>query len=371
MKIGILTFQHSINFGAQLQCYALQEVLKKIGHEPEVIQYHPDNVKTLPFYRGANIKRVGLCFALQDMILRCLYANKMRKRFTAFKKQYINLSIPYNYITISNVNDQYDAIIVGSDQVWGPFFHHHPIYFIGWFPEYKGKKISYAPCCAYNEIKGINKPIISKLLSKFDFISVRNDETKQFVQSLVGLNAPIVLDPTFLYDFSTFNNAIKCPYKKYILTYIIGNEITGGHKKIINKIKEKRGNLPVISIILTERKAKYFGWSNKNYYTLNPIEWISLIANADYLYTDSFHGVVFALKSNINFLAYYVDLYRASRFIDFSKRFYIESNIVVSVEDALNRDCIKSGIPDFSKTHDFIDDQIRKSYSFLQQSLCS
>lgn len=367
MKIGILTFQHSINFGAQLQCFALQEYLKEIGHEPQVIQYYP--YKRSAFYRGVGVKKNGLLLSMKYLILKFLYADRIVKRFNAFKTKYIELSSKVDMHNIGELANRYDAIIVGSDQVWGFAFHEQPIYFFGWQPEYKGRRISYAPCSAKNFIKDENKENIRVLLSDFHYLSVRNIETQQFVEDLIDKKVPIVLDPTFLIDFSKYKFFLKKPFKKYILVYIIGDEIAGGHNAIVHDIKEKRGNMPVVSVVLSEGNMKIFSWVDKTYWYLDPFEWLSLIANADYFYTDSFHGVVFALKFGVDFLAYYVDPDRASRFIDLANRFYLEDHIVNSVGDAVNRSCIKKEKSDFRRTNDYINLQIQVSKDFLNEAL--
>ena len=142
MKIGILTFQDSINFGAQLQCLAMQEVLKEMGHQPEVIQFSKNNKTTVPFYRGINIKKNGIYKSFIILILRFLYAKKMRNSFLKFKTKHLQLSPICNTNNIAEIANQYDAIITGSDQVWGWAGHDHATYFIGWTPEYKGIRIS-------------------------------------------------------------------------------------------------------------------------------------------------------------------------------------------------------------------------------------
>lgn len=370
MKIATLTFQFSINFGAQLQCLALQEVLKEMGHDVEVLQYNPDFTgKKAPFYRNVGIKQNGLSFALKHAFVKLVYASKMANRFNKFQKKHLNLTEPCDLNTIGKISQRYNAIVVGSDQVWGPAHHENATYFIGWKPEFKGKRISYAPCCAINKTDAKYKANIANLLNQFDFLSVRNLETQDFVDELTGLNTPVVLDPTLLVDFPQFLHSFKVPYKKYILAYIIGNEIKGGHENMIREIKKVRGNIPVIAVILSENHIKFFPWADKTYWSLTPDEWVSLIASADFFYTDSFHGVVFGVKSNVSLLAYYVDEKRKSRFVDLSVRFNLKSNIVNSVSDALARNCINRGTPDYELTHKIIREERITSKAFLKNAL--
>ena len=366
MKIGILTFQHSINYGAQLQCLALQNILRKMGHEVEVIQYYP--YKERPFFRDINIPKNGFFKAFLYMILRFCYMKKLRMRFFSFKKKYMSLSSSCdNKKSLAIVAANYDAVIVGSDQVWGPGFHSSKEYFFGWEPEYLGKRISYAPCCAANIIKEEYKKEISQLLQRFNSISVRNKTTQQFVYDLTQIISPIVLDPTFLYDFSELKIERKEKYK-YILTYILGDEIKGSHKRMIKEIKKVYGNLPVLSIHLVESCPHKYTWSDESIYTLDPEEWLSYIKNSTFFYTDSFHGAVFALKFRVRFIAYYTEVLRASRFIDLARMFHLDSCIVESVDDAIERKSLLQPI-DYETFDSILTKEISKSMEYLYNSL--
>lgn len=369
MKIGILTFQHSVNFGAQLQCYALQEVLKQMGNEVEVIQYAPKGKSKLPFYRGIGVRNNGLLKAIKLMYVRKVYSDRMVKRFEAYKSHHLKLTAKCNLDSIGEITKDFDAIFVGSDQVWGPAFHKEATYFVGWSPDFKGKKISYAPCCALNHVEDENRKSLINLLKDFDTISVRNLETQSFVNGLIDFKPPLVLDPTFLLDFFNFKDNLPKPYEKYILVYVIGNEIDGGHKNMIKEIKKVRGNLPVVVAVLSKNHPKVFSWSDKTYWTLTPDEWVSLLANSDFFYTDSFHGAVFAYKFNKPFIAYYVDERRKSRFLDLAKRFHLEKEIITSVKDAAERRSICKGSPDFRNTSKFVEKEILKSKLYIKSAL--
>lgn len=366
MKIGILTFQHSINYGAQLQCLALQTVIKSMGHDVEVIQYYPR--KQQPFYRNINIPKNGIFRGILYMMLRLCYMKKLLCKFQHFKHQYMNLSSPcFDKNELAVITKHYDAIIIGSDQVWGPGFHSSKEFFLGWEPDYQGKRISYAPCCAVNSIKEQYKQDIASLLNQFTSISVRNKTTQDFVYNLTHIIAPIVLDPTFLYDFSCLKKT-EMFSKPYILTYILGDEIIGGHKRMIEEIKKVYCNMPVVSIHLVESCPHMYSWSDRSIYTADPEEWLSYIKNAAFFYTDSFHGVVFALKYKIRFLAYYTESLRASRFIDLAELFKISPFIVTSVDDAIRCDSLHQSV-NYDAYDSIIEGEIKKSMNYLYKSL--
>lgn len=389
MKIGILTFQFAINYGAVLQCYGLQQYLTEQGHKVQVINFIPPNVKNSSFWKGKNyqfspltilkhiykklkyVRRKYLSspitgFRLAYKELR--YAGKQKREFTKFTKRYLNLSETYTLESLGKITNEYDAIIVGSDQIWNQSQHYHATYFLGPFKNYTGKRISYAPCCAVNQP---NEKFISSLKAnvlKFDHISVRNIETFQFVKDLTGIASPIVVDPSFLYNYKHLLTKSNHISNDYILTYIIGDEIEGGHEETVREIKKYNNDLPVVSIILTENKPKLFNWSDNTLWHASPQEWLNLFYNASFIYTDSFHGAVFAIKFKKPFLAYYQEKSRASRFLDLIERYELSDSIISSLNEAKNKNSFKN-LPNYKKLDPIIEKNITLSRAFLEDAL--
>ena len=174
---------------------------------------------------------------------------------------------------------------------------------------------------------------------------------------------PIVTsDPTILYDFHEFITHID---QSYILTYLIGKEIQDGHKKAIKNLKLKYPNRKVISIVSPYDNPQIITWADKVIYNASPDEWVNL--NADCVYTDSFHGVIFSMKFNRDFVCYYSEEQRKSRFVDMSERYGIASHIV-SNGDVIG---IRS-LEDFKtseKIHSIFKEQISVSIQFLKDNL--
>lgn len=368
MKIGILTYHFGTNFGGQLQCYALMRTLENLGHKVCVINYVPfqsgesliSDIKQGLRHIKKNRSIEGLITALYSI----LYSNAMRKSFALYKNIFLKIGPECSLLTFSNLYKDLDAVVVGSDQVWAPAHHKSAAYFFNFTPAFKGRKIAYAPCCAINKLED-NKELITKLLSEFSSISVRNTETYNFVRSTIGITPPIVVDPTFLYEFNEFKSNV-IPKTKYILTYILGEEISDGHKTVIEKIRKEYGELPVYSISLTSSKPHFFSWSDKTLWTLNPVDWVDLVRNASFLYTDSFHGCVFALKFKTPFLAYYKEEIRASRFIDLKQRYGLK-NIINKVSEI--DESLLSSLQPAMENYKIIQRNIDNSLAFIIDSL--
>ncbi|RHV96590.1 polysaccharide pyruvyl transferase family protein [Culturomica massiliensis] len=343
MKIGILTFHFGNNYGGLLQCYALQEVLKRAGYEVEIINYRPGSFS---FCRRVcnKIKSINswkvLAGLFREYFLSCLRSGHSQKNkdvedilteFDLFREKYLHLSSP---VTEQNIGEwcaqRYDAIVVGSDQVWTSLYEKKYIYFLDWKPEFPGKRISYAACSAHEYVRKKQADLLSVLLGKFDYLSVRDMTTARLIKQITGKEPDIVPDPTLIYDFKEFVTDI--PVQPYILTYILGSEITGGHEEALKRIKGKYGCLKVISVHLPQGKNDIRFYADENHYTISPEKWVDLFAHASFVYTDSFHGIMFAVKFHIPFVAYYANLIRASRLLDLKERCSV-SNIINRTAD--------------------------------------
>jgi hypothetical protein len=367
MKIGIMTFHFGINYGGVLQCYALQTFLEKQGHVVEIINFIPPKFEYSVWWKG-NGYRKSLILGMKRACVKLCYAGLQREKFENFRKKHLKISKDYSIDNLSSITDEYSAIIVGSDQVWNMSQRYHGAYFLSPFVNFKGKRISYAPCCARNIVDEEQVPLLKKSLQKFNMISVRNIETQNFVSNLTGEKPEIVVDPTLLIDFNFDFRNENIPENNYILVYIIGDEIKGGHFAIISEIKKKYGNLRVYAIILSHNHPHFFSWADKSYWDIGPLEWITLIENATFVYTDSFHGLLFAMKYKKPFLAYYAENKRSSRFIDLMARYKLESFIVNSVADSLQKKSFDKK-PDYREVESVLFTEVQKSISFIEKAL--
>lgn len=341
MRIGILTYHFGNNYGGILQCYALQQLLIKEGHDVEIINYQPEKLdKWALFLR--KIKSVESTTQLVELIFRVLkkeridqnvlgQRHKLNSVFDEFRAHHLILSRSLTRDTIgAYTNSHYDAIYVGSDQVWTNLFDNDLIYFLGWMPEFKGRRLSYAACSAHNHVfHKKQRMILNSLLQKFETITVRDVTTMQLVEHITGEKPQIIEDPTESYGFEDFIK--ETPTVPYILTYILGYEISGGHKDAIERIKAKVGDLPVISITIT-RYANMANVADKIIYTASPIDWLNFIRNASLVYTDSYHAILFSVKFNRPYVAYYKNYIRSSRIFDLKDRRGFE-NIICDSRD--------------------------------------
>ena len=276
MKIGILTFHWATNYGAVLQCYALQKHLESMGHEAKIINYKPrqydDNIYTfLRFRKFLNLRE---------------YINNRKKEsaLCKFRYEYLHQTKRiYQCEDIASLASQFDIIISGSDQVVNPSFLLSgegrgivtPTYFLG-FP-FKGKRIGYAlsfGCVTYPEKA---REIAAEYIKDFDIISVREKTGVDIVKSMGRDDAIVVPDPTLLIESRFYHqladNHINPNPNQYIYSFFIRN--------------------------IAERKNaicnKHILWNNEDGdYTMQG--WLNKIKHSEFVVTDSFHCVVMCLK---------------------------------------------------------------------------
>lgn len=334
MKIGILTLQSGANYGGSLQCIALYKVLQSLGHEVEVINFIPH--KTAPLLKRI-VYNLTCCRNLKDF--KYVLTKRLIGRtnnlsinvqlidvFNEFRAKWLKCSPLVDEDSIASLNSKYDCIVVGSDQVWSSFLRTPLTYYGEWEPSYKGKFVSYAACASSYKYPFIRNVKLRKLLEAFSSISVRDEVTSKLVKSISNKNALKVLDPTFMYDFSCFNlQESNNQYGKYILVYVLGEQIRGGNESVIKKLIELYGNAcKVIAVTNYTENVKY---ADITIHNASPDQWINLISNAAFFLTDSFHGCVFAIKSQTPFLGYYIEEGRASRLLELKDTFSLGKRI--------------------------------------------
>lgn len=365
MKIAIITYHASNNYGAALQCLALQRQLTQLGVTAEVLDYQPRKPDYLPFWKGWGIRKGLFLKNLPKRLIKIKYGTKSEESFEKFRIQYFNRSkYCSNKKEVASLANQYDAFIAGSDQVW--YFARESVYFLDWGAPYAGKRISYAPCCGMINQPELNREDLKKWILQIDHLSTRNQFSYDLIHDLTGLTPKIVADPTLLIDLSDVAQKVTLPFSDYILMYTLGEEINGGHLSVIESIRKKVGNLPVVAVVPASHKPHLAPWADHVIYTAGPSEWLWLIQNATFVYTDSFHAVLFSINNNRPFLTYYAEEWRAPRLVDLAKRYQIQERVVGSSKEASEK---LSHPFDLSATKKLILSHVEQSKSFLQSTL--
>jgi len=330
MRIGILTYHYGCNFGGVLQAYALQRTLQNIGYnDVMIINCISNRIRYYLRVFPRKINRSGM----KALYIKLKWGGRCKKSFVKFRCDNMSITDYVSRKNIAKIANSFDAIIVGSDQVWNFGEQRNGLYFFDWSPEFKGKRIAYAPCCGENIIIESRRDIIKNCLLKFDELSARNDETCSFVEDVVGIRPQKMPDPTCLYDFKEFCSMNRPIQDKYIFVYILGKEINGGNENAIHLLRKKYPNRKVIASVIAHSNPIDATWADEIKYALTPIEWLNMVQHADIVFTDSYHGAIFSMRFHVPFFAYYSEVSRKARFIELENQFGISDNIVTSLSE--------------------------------------
>ena len=290
MKICIVTLPLKNNYGGILQNYALQEVLREMGHEVYTIDYIPKP----KFYRIllSHLRTILYLFVPSKRRAFVNYSDKIKPQYNGFISKNIKRTYRINHYTNRVLIDyKPDAIIVGSDQVWRLLYNKEVLadMFLDFATNYNCSKIAYAASFGINQWDYDDEQTekIKCLIKNIPHISVRELSGVKICKEILGVEAREVLDPTMLLSsekYSKLCERIPNLPKKYIGAYILDeNEETLNE---LNRICLDNSNYPL--------EIHHAG----EYSKLTVGQWLYLIKNAEILVTDSFHGYVFSQMFN-------------------------------------------------------------------------
>lgn len=277
MKIGIITPYDAANYGAYLQAYANKKFLEMQGHEVYIIKWRSEDERKLNFFpKTTNWKYK----------IRLLQS----RRYT--KKVYDIMTEALSDFQIVDYDDAQDIelFVLGSDEIWNvtvPEFQN--LIFYG-KNKYGTKSIAYAPSISNAEIKAFDAyKDIKEYIKNVDIVGVRDSRTLELVTSIKGKEPNMVCDPTLLLDLKQYDLPLKrLIEKKYLLVY--SYYVSPLYKKYLRMYANTHG-LKLVSACLYQK------WCDINI-VVSPMEFISLIRDAECVFTTTFHGSIFTLLNH-------------------------------------------------------------------------
>ena len=293
MNICILTFEFNYNYGAVLQAYALSKTLQKWGHTVCIMNRGWDT------YAGAHPRRLSLKRIPGYLMGKFITL----KPFKDFKRQYLHFTKPIeNYTDLSLESDKFDLAIVGSDQIWNDeIFPYMGLY-------YFAESFHSVPRIAYAVSFGkdtFTVPLqydkkLKKELSRFSALSVREDSGIQILSNL-GFQAKQVLDPTFLLSKDDYPIESSYHHYKYVCRFLLDEN--SSKRQYIQKFAQHHSYKEVNNYLNKDYSVPVIRKIINNKYISIP-KWLSNIKNADFVITDSFHGMVFSIIFERQFLVF-------------------------------------------------------------------
>ncbi len=327
-NVGIINFQdENSNYGALFVAYSMKKVIEKLGY----------NAFNINFIRSSQIET--------------------NKHFDDFRKKYLNLTTPcYNIQDLKNIQKDFKLFVTGGDQVFNGF---SSIYSLGWVEGNK-KILSYAASLGAHNLSYFikNKSLITKLLSRFDNIAVREDSAESILSN-IGIASESVIDSVLLLNEEEYNKIIsedtnvKPINKKYIACALWDFD----EFKKTDFYEKMHNEYTFINVFKNENnEMNSFG------------QFLNLIKNADYVIGNSYHGIVFSIIFQKKFLAIRLNDMRDDRLITLFSKLKINKNRLLYSINEINKELLDEFI-NYNLVKENILLEQEHSYKYLKESL--
>ena len=347
MKCGIITVYQSENCGSFLQAYALMNAIESLGYDAyfPAHSFYDHSVSCL------NLTKTYLKLFLKGNLKGVKFTRQRRKNFKKALK----------ILKTCKQNAKLDTYFFGSDVIWDLssfYFKNHADFFWGY--RFKDvKKIAYATSVGFATQEQINEnKWIPSALKEYSAIGVRDDQTKNCLKPLTDIEMEMVCDPTLLLKVEDYEKiAMPVEYENYILTYYYGKMEDSG----VNVLKQiaKEENLKIISLTY----SRDVPWADI-VEAFDPLRFLSLIKNAKYVITNSFHGTVFSNIFNKKFVCFKIKhLQKATDFLQRYKMDDKQTDNGNAIRDILHSDY------DYNTTQKLIEETRDKGIAFIKNAL--
>lgn len=312
-RIGILTeYYNSVNYGGNLQAYALVRYLNEHGAYAEQIQYNTSKNNKLSLKQRIhkyNLSKL-LVKLVQKILLKPIHdisikigtkhhiveMQKLQKRnrfISEFNQKIPHCKNVFTDLTIHECNKLYDIFITGSDQVWNSIDRQS--YFLS-FVEKNKIKCSYAASISKNSLKDYEIDFFKDALIDYQKISVREKETAEMLSDLTTRKIEWVVDPVFLLSENIWKKICtpKLVQESYVFCYFLGD--TKWHRNVATHYAKKR-NLKIVTLpyLLGQYRSCDANFGQERLFEVKPEDFISLIRYAKCVITDSFHASAFSV----------------------------------------------------------------------------
>ena len=422
MKIKLVTFAPHPNFGTCLQSYALNYVLRKMGHDVEFIYNRRETPPpTFKHYVFAALKRIIKIFLSEKQISRLKerknamarngqrgndtpvilqlpdhrllgflskcpgykffakrwhYGNLQKRKVYKFTFEDGNFRMRrlFTHADYKTVVADADLFITGSDQIWNPFCGgYNPMMFLE-FVNDGTKCVAYSSSISLPELPPSVASRMKAALRKFSHIAMREQRSVELLGKLLGRDdIKLVVDPTYLLtaeEWEAFGNRAEIEFKvpeRYIFCYFVGDRRADVYERMVQDVKRFTGIHDVITLECYNRTRVYGG--GRLYKDAGPYEWVYLLQHASYICMDSFHATVFALKFQKEFVHAMKNAdtetgSQNTRMYDLLRRYGLQDKIY------MNHDSIQwQNTIDYKRVDLIMDDETKSSIEYLTDAI--
>ncbi len=329
-RIGILTFHRAHNYGAVLQCYAMQCFLQSQGYQANVIDY---NKKELwDGYNWYDKEDVRFAFSsFRKIPTRCI--KLLIKWFKVIPRYYKFIRFQKRQLELCSTDEitwnPFDLILIGSDQVWNTEITHgfDPFYW-GTFERPASTKVASYGASLKRFWDKSDWPIVSELLTRLDAVSVREESVATRIQELgAGIVPVVVPDPVFLLSSKQWDSLAKKPAVKdpYVFFY------QARDSEYVYDVAQRIADEKKMKLIVLSANVK--GRNSNECRSASPAEFVGWIQNADFIVTSSFHATAFSIIFKKDFCCVDLNLGEDNRLRNTLQRFNLSERYIRSYED--------------------------------------
>ncbi|MCM1119038.1 MAG: polysaccharide pyruvyl transferase family protein [bacterium] len=365
VKVGIMSMQRIANYGSFLQAYALKKILEELGCNVEFVDYHPGKTLMSPDSR-IGIRR-KICKAVGVLIINAPMKEKLK--FINYKKNYAANYFPLLGITKErNYSPRLDLLVIGSDEVFNCVQSNTNV---GFSPELFGQEnkakrlISYAASFGNTtEIKLREYKVIDQIkewLQKFQAISVRDANSVQIIEVLLGKTPEYHLDPVLAYDFVSkcYKIPEKIPEENYLLLYGYTGRFSKKECKSIREYARDRG-LKIFCIGGVQSACD-------NFIDCDPFKVIAYFQHAECVITDTFHGTILSVITHRQFVALirYSGYSNSEKLTDLLDRLSLSQQIISDLSELPQK--LEEQIIFYDVVDDILQRERIRSYEYLKK----
>lgn len=367
MKVGILTFDPSPNYGCVLQQFALYRTIEKMGYEPWLV-----STRKIKRGRALTLKRRFIDFVnwgAHAVLPQYVTHNEAMDLSIVEIKEFVNSHAP-NKITPSDLSELniMNALVVGSDQVWrSAYCDDVRTFFLDFSRDFENvKRVSYAASFGVSQLtpEEYSQSLIDEcavLLGKFDAVSVREESGVDICRDNFGRkDAQWVLDPTMLLEQQEYLPVLPQVVKGKFVHYVL--DLDPVKASVIKAIEDAMGTVAVSNI----DRIQYSHWASKVQQHRSVESWLSEMASAEFVFTDSFHGCVFCIIFNKPFAVYVNSARGAARFDSLLSLYGLKDRVIT---DASEIPSLLARPIDWACVNAVRSQMSKYSISFLQNAL--
>lgn len=379
-NVGLCLAYKGTNYGMLLQAYATQQVVEKFGFKTEILNVKQTPADRIPRYIGgykvlARIlwRWIKNKFSKNHNNLDEKHRTNKKMRVEAaesFRSTKMHDFVTYNGLkALTEASKGFSSVLIGSDQLWLPDEAFSKFFSLQ-FAAPGCTRISYATSLGVSSYPKYVQRAARDFWKKINYLSVREEQGKNIIQSIADVPAQVVVDPTYLFTKEEWLEKIpnqKITEDGYILCYFLGD--SEPMKDFAVRLAKSKG-LRVVSILSDECNSDDYSVFDEVITGKRPEEFVNLVRNADFVLTDSFHGLAFSVINEKQFLIFYrnrpeVKQSRNSRIDNILTKWGLESRLVI---DPAKADTSVDQI-DYSIVNPKVSEQRDKSLSFLRKAL--